>query len=90
MSHPRYHLAVAVALACASTLCTAEAQALPPEANNPAVKAAISACTGDAQKLCAGVVPGGGRIVRCLAAKQSELTPACRDSMLNAKAALGR
>lgn len=89
MFRPIYQLAL-VGLASTTALSAAEAQTLPPEANNPAVKAAISACTGDAQKLCVGVTPGGGRIVRCLAARQSELTPACRDSMLNAKAALGR
>jgi Cysteine rich repeat len=62
---------------------------LPPQANNPAVQAVISACNGDVQKFCPAVVPGGGRIVRCLAANQDKLSQVCRDSMLKAREALG-
>lgn len=67
-----------------------QAQSLPPEANHPAVRAAIDACIGDARRLCSGVVPGGGRIVRCLAASEPALTPTCRAALLKAKFALGR
>ncbi|MFM9940547.1 MAG: hypothetical protein ACKVP7_13770 [Hyphomicrobiaceae bacterium] len=70
--------------------CASQAQSLPPEASNPAVRAAIDTCTGDAKKLCSGVLPGGGRIVRCLAANEASLTEACRTAMLKAKTALGR
>jgi len=28
---------------------------------------------------CAGVAPGGGRIVQCLANRAADLSPACRD-----------
>jgi hypothetical protein len=38
-----------------------------------------SACGADARTLCAGVAPGGGRIVQCLAANAAALSPACRD-----------
>jgi hypothetical protein len=38
-----------------------------------------SACGGDARALCAGVAPGGGRIVQCLAANAASLSPGCRD-----------
>jgi hypothetical protein len=40
-----------------------------------------SACGGDARTLCAGVAPGGGRIVQCLAANAASLSPACRDAL---------
>lgn len=36
-----------------------------------------SACMGDYQRHCAGVSPGGGRIVACLAQRVSELDPGC-------------
>lgn len=65
-------------------------QGLPPEASNPAVQAAWRACNGDIQKFCPEVKPGGGRIVRCLVANIPSLTPACRNGMVTAKAALGR
>jgi Cysteine rich repeat len=41
------------------------------------VVAAIAACTPDAEKLCPGVKPGGGRVLRCLHQNESKLSPAC-------------
>jgi Cysteine rich repeat len=38
-----------------------------------------SACGGDFRTLCAGVAPGGGRIMRCVANRAADLSPACRD-----------
>lgn len=37
-----------------------------------------SACTGDYEKFCKGVVPGGGRIIACLAKESDKITPACK------------
>jgi hypothetical protein len=55
---------------------------------NPAVRAAVSTCTADRNRLCSDVLPGGGRIVQCLAAKLDQLTPACRAGMEQARDAL--
>jgi hypothetical protein len=38
-----------------------------------------SACGLDARALCAGVAPGGGRLMQCLAAQSASLSPDCRD-----------
>jgi hypothetical protein len=38
-----------------------------------------AACADDAQKLCAGVQPGGGRIVACLKEHRLSRMSQCRD-----------
>ncbi|HEY6763347.1 MAG TPA: cysteine rich repeat-containing protein [Candidatus Sulfotelmatobacter sp.] len=39
-----------------------------------------AACAGDAQKLCAGVQPGGGRIVACLKEHKDSLSDRCKQA----------
>ena len=58
----------ATALLCVSQ--TAFAQELTAEQRN--------ACMGDYEKYCKSVVPGGGRIIACLAKESDKLTPACK------------
>ena len=36
------------------------------------------ACMGDYQKYCKSVMPGGGRIIACLAKESDKLAPACK------------
>jgi hypothetical protein len=38
-----------------------------------------SACGADIRTLCAGVEPGGGRIVQCVASNAASLSPVCKD-----------
>ncbi len=40
---------------------------------------AKQACAPDIARFCADVVPGGGRLIRCLEPHAGELTPACRE-----------
>jgi hypothetical protein len=40
---------------------------------------ARSACGADIRTLCAGVAPGGGRIVQCVASNAASLSPACKE-----------
>ena len=42
-------------------------------------------CADDAARLCQGVKPGGGAIVRCLNEHSSELSPECKEDMAKAK-----
>lgn len=43
------------------------------------IKEAKEACDEDIQKLCKGVQPGGGRIVKCLKQHEGDLSPACKE-----------
>jgi hypothetical protein len=41
-------------------------------------RATMQVCRADAQKLCTGVSPGGGRIAGCLRETESKLSPGCK------------
>jgi hypothetical protein len=44
--------------------------------------ALLVACRQDARQLCANVVPGQGRVVRCLAERRNDLSEYCQSTML--------
>lgn len=54
----------------------------------PEMRAAINACMRDQERLCPDVVPGNGRIVRCLASQGWRLSYACASAMQKASDAL--
>jgi hypothetical protein len=35
-------------------------------------------CRAEVKQLCRGILPGGGRIKKCIEANESKLSPACR------------
>jgi len=43
--------------------------------------AQMAACAGDAERLCHGMRPGGGRIIGCLRGNAASLTPGCRAAL---------
>src|SRR5208282_1215677 len=54
-------------------------------ADDPSGLAAVrNACTADAQKFCAGVAPGGGRIIACLKEHKDSLSDPCKQAAAQA------
>lgn len=49
-----------------------------PAAAQQPTQAEMAACMADARKLCAGVEPGGGRILACLSQNKSQISPDCK------------
>jgi hypothetical protein len=47
--------------------------------------ALVQICRADSDRLCAGVIPGGGRILACLQGKSGQLSPACAQAMPRAE-----
>jgi Cysteine rich repeat len=40
-----------------------------------------AACDGDFKKLCSTVMPGGGRILKCLSDQKEKVSDACRKAL---------
>jgi hypothetical protein len=59
-------------------VCAASAAQCVQADDQPALAAIRAACAEDAQKLCAGVQPGGGRIVACLKEHKDSLSDRCK------------
>lgn len=47
-------------------------------------------CKADAERLCPGTEPGGGRIVKCLKAHKMEVSIGCGKAIQHIKAEMGK
>jgi hypothetical protein len=63
---------------------SAQAQVSPPQMRGEAM-ALMQVCRGDYDRLCAGVQPGGGRVLACLQNHTSQLSAACGQAMPRAQ-----
>jgi Cysteine rich repeat len=57
----------------------------PPAPSQETINAVRAACGADAKKLCAGVQPGGGRILQCLTQHKDEVSDGCKQAVIKAK-----
>lgn len=51
------------------------------------MQALRSACEADVRTVCAGVQPGGGRILQCIKANPDKVSQPCKDALVAAKPA---
>jgi hypothetical protein len=51
----------------------------------PARAQALAYCKADAERLCPGVRPGGGRLVKCLKANENEVSIGCAKEIKKTK-----
>lgn len=58
--------------------------------NSQMMQTVQKACGTDIRKLCADVQPGGGRIMQCMKAKESQLSGGCKTALLSAKEQQGK
>jgi hypothetical protein len=47
-------------------------------------------CKADIQRLCKGMMPGGGKIMNCLKAHENDLTVGCAKELKALKAKMGK
>jgi hypothetical protein len=70
----------------AGFLCASPAAFSQDQTAQDLIAARQQACMDDYEKYCKGVMPGGGRIIACLAKETDRLTPACKKAMTEAEA----
>jgi hypothetical protein len=75
-----------LALASAAFIVAASAQTqVSPQMRGEAMTL-MQICRGDYDRLCAGVQPGGGRVLACLQNQADQLSAACGQAMPRAQA----
>lgn len=53
-------------------------------------EAVLTYCKDDVQRLCAGVQPGGGRILKCLKGHKEEMSVGCAQGLAKMKKGMGQ
>jgi len=54
---------------------------------SPSMWSIRRACGSDIRSVCAGIMPGGGRIKQCMIEKRDQLSSGCKAALANARAA---
>jgi hypothetical protein len=83
-SIPALALAGLAAVSAALPLASSAQAQVSPQLRGEAI-ALMQVCRGDYDRLCAGVQPGGGRVLACLQNHASQLSAACGQAMPRAQ-----
>lgn len=51
---------------------------------------ALAACKADAERICPGVKPGGGRLIGCLKEHENDVTIGCAKELKAVKSKMGK
>jgi hypothetical protein len=54
-----------------------------------AAKAPLALCKADAERMCAGIAPGDGKIIACLKQHKSEVSVGCAKALKTTKKKMG-
>jgi hypothetical protein len=52
--------------------------------------ALLTYCKADIERLCAGIEPGGGRLLQCLKGHKEEMSVGCAQALMKLKSKLGK
>jgi len=58
-------------------------------ASTQAAKAPLALCKADAERLCAGVTPGEGKIIACLKQHKDDVSVGCAKALKTTKKKMG-
>lgn len=73
-------------LAALATLALSPQPAAAQSGSSPPAGSVRTACAADVRTLCAGVQPGGGRIIQCMQEKNEQLSEGCKNALAAAAA----
>jgi phage terminase large subunit-like protein len=85
MKKSAWFFGLGLAIAASVVMADEPPAAQPTPAQQKAMQAVRAACETDAQKLCAGVQPGGGRVVACLKEHKDQVSDGCKQAISKAK-----
>jgi hypothetical protein len=85
MKKSAWLISLGFAIAASAAMADDPPAAQPTPAQQKTMQELRAACQTDIQKLCAGVQPGGGRIIACLKEHKEEVSDGCKQAIQKAR-----